>query len=94
MVGFSTGQDTEDVGTSSRVPGSPGHTTMWLKSPHLLLSATGQLLHAILGQELWTAQKHHRNTQREITKDAKGFSLFVWCSKSPYLDLTPDSANY
>lgn len=67
---------------------------MWLKSARRLLNATGQLLHATPGQGLGVTPKHHRNTQTEITKDARGFSLLLWCFKSPDLGLTPDSANY
>lgn len=69
-------------------------TALWLAPAHFLLNTAGQTLHATLSQRLCLISKPQRNTHREITKDARGFSLFVWCFKSSDLGSTPDSDNY
>lgn len=56
-----------------------------------LLSASGWPLHSTPSQRLWVTLS--RRNPREITKDASGFSLFMWYFHSPDLGSTPDSAN-
>lgn len=92
LAGSLAGQGGEETGPK----GSQATvcTALWLTSAHFLLNTTGQTLHPTLSQGMCLISKPQRSTQREITKDARGFSLFAWCFKSSDLGLTPNSDYY